>query len=112
MTSATALERYRADVVARVAALDAELESLRMARADDNADDEHDPEGSTLSSDWSRLAGLRADAARDLQQADAARARIADGSYGLCVTCGRTIPDARLAVRPAALQCVQCAAAR
>ena len=107
----TALEEYRDGAAARVAGLDAELVALRAARADTNADDEHDPEGSTLSSDWSRIAGLRSEAVAQLEQAEAALARVADGTYGVCATCGRQITDARLAVRPAALQCVQCAAA-
>ena len=108
----TALEEYRDAAAARIAALDADLLAFRAARADSNADDEHDPEGSTLSSDWSRIAGLRSEAVAQLEQAEMALARVAEGSYGLCITCGAAIPDARLAVRPAALQCVACAAAR
>ena len=108
----TALEEYRDAAAARIAALDADLLALRAARADSNADDEHDPEGSTLSSDWSRIAGLRSEALAQLEQADAAITRVADGTYGSCATCGRAIPAERLAVRPAALQCVACASAR
>ena len=105
----TALEQFRDEASARIAAFDEELLALRAARADANADDEHDPEGSTLSNDWSRLAGLRAEAVAQLQQAEAALIRVAQGDYGVCVTCGREIPAERLAVRPAALQCVACA---
>jgi DnaK suppressor protein len=108
----TALEYYRDAAAARLAALDAELGTLRRDRADSPADDEHDPEGSTLSSDWSRLAGLRADAAAQLAEAEAALSRVADGAYGTCATCGRAIPPERLAVRPAATECVACASAR
>lgn len=107
----TALEDYREEVVARLVALDAELLALRAARAASTDDDEHDPEGSTLSSDWSRLAGLRAEAVARLDEADAALARFSEGGYGSCITCGRDIPAERLAVRPAALQCVACASA-
>lgn len=92
-----------------LAAIDAELALIRSARATDQADDEHDPEGSTLSSDWSRLEGLRADALVRLAEVDAARARIADGSYGVCAVCGRPIPPARLEARPTARTCVACA---
>jgi DnaK suppressor protein len=107
----TELEQHRDEVLARIAVFDAELLALRAARADANADDEHDPEGSTLSNDWSRLAGLRAEAVAQLDQAEAALIRFAEGSYGVCATCGREIPAERLAVRPAALQCVACASA-
>lgn len=108
----TALGEYRDRAAARLAALDAELLALRTARAASTDDDEHDPEGSTLSSDWSRLAGLRAEAVAALEQAEAALARFSEGGYGTCITCGRDIPAERLAVRPAALQCVACASAR
>lgn len=105
----SALEQHRREVAARLAGLDDELAALRTARASDTADDEHDPEGSTLSSDWSRLTGLRADAVAQLELADAALASESAGTYGVCVTCGRQIPPERLAVRPAAQQCVSCA---
>jgi DnaK suppressor protein len=108
----TALEQHRDDALARIKEFDSDLAALRVARADANADDEHDPEGSTLSSDWSRIAGLRAEAVVQLEQAVAALIRVADGSYGTCVTCGRVIPPERLAARPAAAECVVCASVR
>ncbi len=43
-----------------------------------------------------------------LDQVDAALARLADGSYGLCATCGEPIPEERLAVAPAAVFCGRC----
>lgn len=105
----TALEEHHRLALERLALLDEELAALRVARSDDNADDEHDPEGSTLSSDWSRLAGLRAEALLQLADAEAAIARLAAGTYGRCVTCGKPIPAERLEIRPAAAQCVSCA---
>ena len=39
---------------------------------------------------------------------EAALQRIADGSYGLCVDCGITIPAARLQAAPEALRCITC----
>lgn len=38
-----------------------------------------------------------------------ALARIAEGSYGICTTCGAEIPEARLKVMPTAVKCVACA---
>ena len=103
------LDDYRREAADRLARIESDLAALRTARSTDNADDEHDPEGSTLSSDWSQLSGLRAEALAQLQQADEALERLAAGSYGICVICGREIPAARLAVRPAARTCVACA---
>jgi len=40
---------------------------------------------------------------------DAALARIEDGSYGICTSCGEAIPQERLEFRPHAISCVGCA---
>ena len=44
----------------------------------------------------------------ELVAIDDALQRIADGSYGLCVDCGVSIPTARLHANPTALRCVTC----
>jgi DnaK suppressor protein len=44
----------------------------------------------------------------ELRAIDAAKARIDDGSYGVCVDCGEDIALARLKAQPAALRCVPC----
>ncbi|PRB03411.1 molecular chaperone DnaK [Microbacterium sp. MYb72] len=78
-------------------------------REGSNDDDEHDPEGVTLSSEWSRLTGLADAAASELRQVDEALARLDTGDYGVCAVCGQRIPAARLEVRPFATHCVACA---
>lgn len=47
--------------------------------------------------------------ALDLKRIDAALERIADGSYGYCVSCDEPIPVKRLAFDPAIPTCVDCA---
>lgn len=86
-----------------------DLSELVDARSAATADDEHDPEGTTLAEEWSRIAGLDAEAERQLRDIEAAKRRIADGTYGVCASCGKRIPVARLRVRPAATMCVECA---
>lgn len=94
-----------------LARLDRDEQEVRADRADGTADDEHDPEGSTLSGEWQRLdAVLRATLA-ERAEVDAALRRIADGTYGLCARCGRPIPAGRLEARPMAVLCVECASA-
>lgn len=46
--------------------------------------------------------------ARELEDVESALARIAAGTYGLCVDCGRPIPDERLEVRPQAARDIEC----
>ena len=94
---------------ARLGAIDAQLDALRAARADAPGDDEHDPEGSTLADDWSRLTGERTDALARLAEAQNAAARIRSGSYGVCERCGRDIGAARLDAVPTATLCIDCA---
>jgi DnaK suppressor protein len=58
-----------------------------------------------------RTAMAHVDKQRDqeeLMAIEAARGRIADGSYGECVDCGRSIPVERLKAQPTALRCVRC----
>jgi RNA polymerase-binding transcription factor DksA len=99
----------KAGVVNEVADLERSLASLRGIRAASSDDDEHDPEGPTLSSEWSHLRALLTSAEARLTEADAAIARLEAGRYGLCNYCGNPIAPARLEVRPTAALCVECA---
>jgi DnaK suppressor protein len=45
---------------------------------------------------------------RELQEIEAALARIADGSYGICADCGGEIGSARLKANPTAKRCLHC----
>lgn len=103
------LEELRAQAAARVQATSAALDELTHDRQGSNDDDEHDPEGVTLSSEWSRLTGLAEAAASELRQVDDALVRMDAGTYGICANCGRPIPAGRLEVRPFAVHCVACA---
>ena len=47
-------------------------------------------------------------AARQLRALDGARRRLADGTYGSCITCGRDIEFDRLIAHPAAERCLSC----
>ena len=46
---------------------------------------------------------------REIAQVKAALTRIEQGTYGQCLTCGETIPAARMKAVPTASQCVDCA---
>ena len=85
------------------------LAAVRAARSGGDADDEHDPEGPTLSDEWSLRSGVHAELAASLAAIDAALARIQDGRYGLCLRRGEPIGRDRLEARPAAELCITCA---
>ncbi len=84
-------------------------DSIRADRADATADDEHDPEGSTLSGEWQRIDALRRSTVTERAALEAALVRMDAGTYGVCARCGREIPAERLEIRPGALTCVACA---
>ncbi|WP_129337818.1 TraR/DksA family transcriptional regulator [Cellulomonas endophytica] len=107
--AAERLDALERELLARADRAHRDLEEIRRARTATTADDEHDPEGSTLSDDWSRTAGLRDAARAGLAEVAAARLRLADGTYGTCTRCGGPVGEGRLAVRPAAARCVSCA---
>jgi RNA polymerase-binding transcription factor DksA len=82
---------------------------VASAAAGSNLDDEHDPEGATIAFEREQLAALRDRAVASLAELDAADARLAAGTYGVCESCGEPISDERLAALPAARRCVNCA---
>lgn len=49
---------------------------------------------------------------RELAEVGAALLRLARGTYGTCVDCGRDIGSARLEAQPAATRCIDCATRR
>ncbi|WP_043496918.1 TraR/DksA family transcriptional regulator [Georgenia sp. SUBG003] len=99
----------RATTEARLAALGGTFEEVVAASEDTNADDEHDPEGATIGFERAQVVALTVSAQRTLDDVDAALERLADGTYGTCQSCGRPIAPARLAARPTATLCVDCA---
>jgi RNA polymerase-binding transcription factor DksA len=54
------------------------------------------------------LAQLEASARAEVARIDRALARVANGTYGLCASCGGDIDPARLHVVPDADRCVKC----
>ena len=106
------LVSLKVDAEERVQLLEVALKELIGDRAGSNDDDEHDPEGVTLSTEWSRLSGLASRAKTELGEVESALERWEAGTYGVCTGCGERIPAERLEVRPFAEQCVSCASAR
>lgn len=103
------LRRQRDDLELELGRQGDTLNAVRAARSGGDADDEHDPEGPTLSDEWSLRAGVHAELAAALTAVDAALTRIRDGGYGRCLRRGEPIGRDRLEARPAAELCIDCA---
>lgn len=102
------LAGQRADAVDQIAGLERDLAGI-IESGSGGVDDEHDPEGATLAFERQHVASLLDQARQRLAQVDGAAARLAEGNYGDCATCGQPIGSARLAARPATTLCIRCA---
>jgi DnaK suppressor protein len=106
-------EELQKTVEQRSAALLAEIRrDMSKVREDRLADlvgpagDSGDQSVASLISDLDQ-----ADASRDileLRTLEAARQRLADGSYGTCIDCGQDIGYERLRANPGAVRCIHC----
>ena len=106
---AAALDDLHRRTTERLAALTGDYAGIVEASKDSNADDEHDPEGATIAFERSQVGTLVEEARHQLAEVEAARARLADGTYGTCERCGEPIGEGRLEARPTARTCIRCA---
>ncbi|GAA2043942.1 TraR/DksA C4-type zinc finger protein [Agromyces tropicus] len=114
--TAEQLERFkellleeRREAEERLAEQSEGITAVREARSDVSVDDEHDPDGPTMSQEWSQRTAVLHDVEHELDDVDRALARIEDGSYGVCERCGAKITVGRLEARPTATLCIDCA---
>jgi DnaK suppressor protein len=91
-----------------LASLTRDFEGIVEASADSNADDEHDPEGSTIAFERSQVSTMVEQTRARLADVESALERVEQGTYGVCERCGAAIPDERLEARPVARLCVPC----
>jgi RNA polymerase-binding transcription factor DksA len=101
-----AIEQRRTSLIAE---LRDDVERVRRDRFEDLAGAAPDPGDESVATLIADLG--HADMERDLSELralEAARARLADGSYGVCAECGGDIGVERLRANPAAVRCVHC----
>ncbi|SLN27450.1 RNA polymerase-binding transcription factor DksA [Roseivivax jejudonensis] len=94
------LRRRRAELVAALGRIESALDETPNPDAEDRATER---EGDEV------LEALGRSDETELRAIDAALARIAEGTYGTCQTCGDTIARERLAAVPTAALCRDCA---
>lgn len=98
------LQRRRRVILETFRRAGAELEALRAAERDPEFE-----EGAQTDHEAFTLARLGENQRRELQQIDAAIARVDAGEYGICRDCDEEIDPRRLAALPYALLCTECA---
>lgn len=103
------LDEERASYTHQAETLQAEADSLTEDREPGDVQfDEESGEGDTLAVERERDLTLSAQARAAIEDIDAAVAKIYDGTYGQCVSCGKSIPKERLEALPHTTLCVQC----
>ena len=105
-------ERLLADLAGSdrtIADLQREHARTVAASESSNADDEHDPEGSTIAFERQQLAAVLQHSRRRRDELVEALARLDGGTYGACGRCGEPIAAERLEARPNATTCISCA---
>jgi DnaK suppressor protein len=105
-TFANQLQAMRAETLAQLRIQRGGDLSRADAAADQRASESDDWAQANVERDLAVALGERESA--ELLAIDAALQRIQDGSYGLCIDCGVSIPTARLHANPTALRCVAC----
>jgi RNA polymerase-binding transcription factor DksA len=108
------LNADRDETLGYLAELERDFAAIVTSASEGSAggDDEHDPEGATVAFERQHLAALISLAREHLAAIDAAVRKIDSGKYEICDKCGGPIGAERLAARPAAVTCVNCARTR
>ena len=83
----TLLDAERRRTEERLAHLREDHRGFVEASRDTNADDEHDPEGTTIAFERSQVGALVRQAEEQLAEVAAAQERLALGTYGVCQRC-------------------------
>ncbi len=99
--AAVVLREKRSELLAGMARLKGEAREAGEAQVRDGTDEATADQGSSEAFEEITLES------RTLQQVEDALKRVADGTYGKCVTCGRAIGEARLEAIPWTPYCLE-----
>ncbi len=97
------LEAVRQELEQMVRESDAEIQALALEQ--DGEGDEADLSAELTEADREEALAEAAHARRE--EALAALQRINAGTYGVCIDCGKAIPEERLAFRPEVARCLE-----
>ena len=102
------LEEERQRVVEAIEYLHKENPGSIEDETDDETTDNHLAETATVTLDREIDYTLEENSENVLSSIDGALDRISTGTYGTCLSCGRTIAEERLAAIPWATHCIDC----
>lgn len=105
------LEREKERLTRFIAAHEEDLEEARLTETSaDRSPDPGSADAGSLKFEYEKELSVERNAEDLLAKVEHALERIEKGEYGICESCGKPIPVARLEVLPYATLCVACAA--
>ncbi len=114
----TTLERFRkrletekARLEEQIADYQRDLEEARLTESSsDRSPDPGNAEASSMKLEYAKELSIEQNTLDLLSKVDRALRQVESGSYGICESCGSSIPVERLDVLPYSTLCVDCAA--
>lgn len=97
------LETLRSELTRRIEAIETDIHHKKEPVEKDFAEQVTQRENDEV------LSALDEEAQQTVHLIDVALARIKEGNYGVCASCGEKIPDERLKALPYATNCINCA---
>lgn len=105
-------ERARRELLQEQAKLQEQLKHLRATECESIGHSSHMAEDATEAFEQTVGVALRRKIEDSLQRSTRALAKLDDGIYGICESCGARIDRARLKALPSAALCIDCQARR
>ena len=97
------LQNLRSELTRRINAIEVDIHHKKEPVEKDFAEQVTQRENDEV------LSAIDEETKQTVHLIDAALARLKNGSYGTCASCGEKIPDARLDALPYVTTCVNCA---
>lgn len=107
------LETEKTRLVQLIEEYERELVVARLTESSsDRSSEPGNAEASSMKLEYAKELSIEQNTADLLHKVDHALERVAAGVYGLCESCGKSIPLERLDVLPYATLCIECATKR
>lgn len=104
------LEEEKERLEGLVADYERDLEEARLTESSsDRSPDPGNAEASSMKLEYAKELSIEQNTLDLLSKANRALERVEAGTYGICETCGQSIPVERLDVLPYSTLCVECA---
>jgi DnaK suppressor protein len=105
----TALEQRKAEIEGDVSYMAEEMRAIGVDQDDENGSlGNHIAEDGSNVAEAERIVTVTGDLQDILAQVDGALERMNEGTFGVCLRCGKPIADARLQAFPYVPHCIEC----